>query len=412
MPKKPKLSLNLNDINNGAGLQNTIVDTVKILEEHTMPSSVEPRSYKRISYKKIKSSPLNDYPIEELEEMENLLLKYGLLEPFSVHYDEDKDLYMLESGDRRFHALNNLFQRFENTDETASSIDIDLYQNNLHSLYVDGIYCMVENGPHDDDSVKARIIVHNETNRPFDILRTASKINELSEIYFRQNEKLPNGQKINVNEKIAAELKGRYTVRQIIRYKNFDKLIDELKNIVIEHNMSISEISTYHTLTEQEQEVLAEYISQYHIPGTKMELPSREELREIVSSALTENTKEYTPPVESAGEEKVPDTDLSVAPINGHQPDQQSEPEPIPDVDTLKANAVKKIQEVKSKKDSKINDAAQSIDKKAQQLEKAVFSYIADETEIDLDLENLVRELTSAIQTLTSIKSFLENQGN
>lgn len=412
MPKKPKLSLNLNDINNGAGLQNTIVDTVKILEEHTMPSSVEPRSYKRISYKKIKSSPLNDYPIEELEEMENLLLKYGLLEPFSVHYDEDKDLYMLESGDRRFHALNNLFQRFENTDETASSIDIDLYQNNLHSLYVDGIYCMVENGPHDDDSVKARIIVHNETNRPFDILRTASKINELSEIYFRQNEKLPNGQKINVNEKIAAELKGRYTVRQIIRYKNFDKLIDELKNIVIEHNMSISEISTYHTLTEQEQEVLAGYISQYHIPGTKMELPSREELREIVSSALTENTKEYTPPVESAGEEKVPDTDLSVAPINGHQPDQQSEPEPIPDVDTLKANAVKKIQEVKSKKDSKINDAAQSIDKKAQQLEKAVFSYIADETEIDLDLENLVRELTSAIQTLTSIKSFLENQGN
>lgn len=46
---------------------------------------------------------------------------------------------------------------------------------------------MVEKGDTDRDSVRARIIVHNESVRPFDALRTAEKINELAEIYTRQN---------------------------------------------------------------------------------------------------------------------------------------------------------------------------------------------------------------------------------
>ncbi len=425
MSKRPRLSLNFNELNNGAGLQDTIMDTVKILEEHTPPAAAEPRSYKRIPYQKIISSPLNDYPIDGLDELENLLLKYGLLEPFSVHYDEEHDLYILESGDRRFHALGNLFNLYENTDEPPAGAETELYRNNLHGLYVNGIYCMIENGPCDDDSVKARIIIHNETSRPFDIMRTASKINELSGIYSRQNAALPKDQRVNVNKKIESDLKGRYTVRQLIRYKNFDKLIDELKNAVIDHNISVSEISTYHTLSPDEQSVLAEYIKQYHVPGSKIELPSREELQQIVSSSLKENSQAPVPSAEPEPKEisEILPEDSSAVSDSESLPEQPQQDEPQPelqpqqpfeqsdkDMDALKADAVKRIQETKGRKDSKIIDAAHSIGKKAQQLEKAIFSYIADESEMNLNLENLVKELDSAVLALTSIKSFLENQ--
>lgn len=53
--------------------------------------------------------------------------------------------------------------------------------------------------------------------------------------------------------------------------------------------MSISEISTYHTLTVDEQALLTHYIKQYHIPGEKLTLPSIEEIRDMVDWTTESN---------------------------------------------------------------------------------------------------------------------------
>lgn len=397
-----KMKLNLDGLNGDNSLKNSVIDTLNNIEkkEISAPSVEEPRSFKKISHKKIVSSKLNDYPIENIPEAEDLLLKYGLLEPFGVNYDEDSDTYELESGDRRFHALKNLFDKFENSVE--DSPEKELYMTNIHCLYIDGIPCMVENGSRARDDVRARIIVHNESTRPFDAMRTAGKINELAQIYTRQNNMLPKNQRINVNEKIAEELKGRYTVRQIIRYKNFDKLIDELKNVIIQHDMSISEISTYHTLSEEEQSVLAQYINTYHETGKKLELPTIEEIKEIVTSIIPKDTKEDGNIHDEYSNEEVSTQDTPDCQHSTSTEDNNY-------LEELKATAAKKIKESKNKKDNKINDTIISIQKKSIQLEKAIYSYIEEEdTELQIDIEQLSKDIESAIGTLTYIKSTLE----
>lgn len=419
---KPKMSLNLNlnGLNNDSGLKNTVVQTIQNIEQKDKSSHLsEPRTYKRISYKKIYSSKLNDYPIDNIPEAEGLLLMYGLLEPFSVNYDEDVDMYELESGDRRFHALQNLFDRYENNDE--ESPEQKLYMQNVHCLYTEGIYCMVENGSRDRDSVRERIIAHNETNRPFDAMRTSSRISELADIYTRRNQLLPSHDRFNVNEKIAEILKNKYTVRQIIRYKNFDKLTDELKHIIIKHDMSVSEISTYHSLTEEEQSVLAKYIDMYHENGKKLELPTMDEIRNIVSSIII-----HQPQIE---DDKTVQQELLLDSLDSLTSDIMSLPEevlkdektitPAPEskamdknnLEQLKAVAAQKIKEGRSKKDKKIADAMLAIQKKSLSLEKTLYAYIDEETdELQLDIPQLINDIDSTISTLMSIKNSLKTE--
>lgn len=377
----------------GLGSLNLPADTE---ESHSSASDTTPRAFKKISFQKIRSSDLNDYPINNIDEMEQLLLQYGLLTPLNVYYIEDNDIYELESGDRRFHALKKLFQRYENdADANKDTVEYKLYMKNLHLLYVNGIDCMVEKGETDRDSVRARIIVHNESVRPFDALRTAEKINELAEIYGRQNKNLPKEQRFNVNQRIADDLKGKYTVRQIIRYKNFDSLISELKEVVINHGMSISEISTYHSLSEEEQSLLAHYIKQYHVPGEKLTLPSIDEIRDLVD--WTTDNRDSSDIQESNDESGISET----------EEEKKSSPAENENLEEMKKNAVKKLKESKDKKDDKIQSTALAIQKKTKQLERDFYNYVTDSDQIDLDLTSFVKDLESTIETLSNLKNYV-----
>lgn len=409
MAKKPKFDMSaLTSSASGVDLKSSIMESMNKLnnpnETAVSDDIYEPRSFKRITYKKLYSSELNDYPIELIEEKEYLLLKYGLLEPFNVNYDEDTDRYEVESGDRRFHALQNLFERFENTSEPSP--EKELYMQNVHTLYVYGIYCMVEHGSRDRDAVKERTIIHNETTRPFDPIRTTRKIAELAEIYARQNELLPKEQRFNVNEKIAMSLKGRYTTRHIIRLKNFDSLIDELKNVVVQNNINIAEISKYHTLTTSEQLTLAQYINNCVEQGIPVVLPSIEELQKAISETVNDIPELPEEPVAAASSnaeisEPIPPDDI---------PSQDTEPaeEKSSGIEDIKAIAAQKIIASKNKKETKIKDNISVLHKKTGQLEKAVYSYIAESQEdSELDIEQIISDIDVILNNLTALKNTL-----
>lgn len=412
MEKKPRLKLDMNKLTSGLSIQ----DTMKGIEDSAPQKTADDlRIFKKIHYKKLKSSPLNDYPMENLEEMEHLLLSYGLLEPLSVNYIEDEDMYEIESGDRRFHSLLHLFECYE-TENAADSRMKELYDKNVHTLYENGIYCIVENGPMDTDSKRSRIIIHNETSRPFDPIRTSSRLAELSEIYSRQNQELPASERVNVNQRISQELNGRYGIRQIIRYKNFDSLTDELKKAAVKYNMSISQISTYHNLTEEEQSVLAQYIEEYAPLGKLKELPAPEDIKSITA----ETHKEI--------ESEMANKDISLpsdalAPIENCQPPCENT-EACPDtccpssadnsdsLQDLKIRAAKKIIENKDKKETKIKNTINGLQKKSEQFEKAVLSYITDlpESEPDtsqLDKGQVIDSIELIVEKLNSIKETL-----
>ena len=80
----------------------------------------------------------------------------------------------------------------------------------------------LKKGDTDRDSVRARIIVHNESVRPLMPCAPPKRLMNLPKFIL---DKIKTYRKNNVstsNQRIADDLKGKYTVRQIIRYKNFD----------------------------------------------------------------------------------------------------------------------------------------------------------------------------------------------
>lgn len=410
MEKKPRLKLDMNKLTSGLSIQ----DTMKGMDSPSPQKTADDlRIFKKIHYKKLKSSPLNDYPMENLEEMEHLLLSYGLLEPLSVNYIEDEDMYEIESGDRRFHSLLHLFEYYE-TEAAVDSRMKELYDKNIHTLYENGIYCIVENGPMDTDSKRSRIIIHNETSRPFDPIRTSSRLAELSEIYSRQNQELPASERVNVNQRISQELNGRYGIRQIIRYKNFDSLTDELKKSAIKHNMSISQISTYHNLTKEEQSVLTQYIEEYAPLGKLKELPTPEDIKSITAETHKEIESEMTNKDSLPSDSPNPIENYHPPYENTEAPDTSSQasadnPNSLQD---LKKRAAKKIIENKDKKETKIKNTIDDLQKKSVQFEKAVLSYITDLPEPEpetaqLDKNQVIDSIELIVKKLNSIKETL-----
>lgn len=394
MASKPKFNLDLNRITSGINLKETIDNIDTADNDRLQNPAEEERTFKKVPFRKLKSSKLNDYPIIAVDEMAHLLLAHGLLEPLNVSYVEDEDTYEIESGDRRFHALQNLYTKYEENGEQENR---DLYQKNVQPLFLKGIPCMVENGLQDDDSKRIRIIIHNETNRPFDPIRTSNRLAELAAIYTRQNSTLPAKERININKQIAADLNGRYSVRQIIRYKNFDSLIDELKQVVIKHDMNIAEISNYHTLSSFGQSILAKHIEECYQSGKDVVLPSMEEISSLVpeieeSSAVQ---PEFELPPDAADSKQ-----SQPAPVSTAVSENTNE------ISELKSIAVKKILESKDKKDAKLEATIKSLKKNASQLEKVVSVYLNEDRNTNLH-SSVLKDIESISDTLTAIKNTL-----
>ena len=383
---KRKFNIDLNKITSGIDLK----DTVKSLTESEKTSENDRqklRTYKEISFQKLKSSPLNDYPIIAVEEMENLILAYGLLEPLNVIYVEEEDTYEIESGDRRFHALQNLYQKYE---KENLETDRELYESNVHLLFVKGIPCMVENSSSSEDDRRARIIIHNESNRPFDPIRTSARLAELATIYTKQNSDLPpNSKKINVNERIAQELNGRYSVRQIIRYKNFDALAENLKDVAVKYELNLSAISNYHTLNDFEQSVLAKYIDECYSAGKRIDLPTIAEIKDIVNDTMSPSTEQES------------SSDMMSL-------DKEQESSSDTDLNFLKDRAAKKILEHKDKKENKVKDTLADLLKKTSILEKAVVILKGTEAS-DSDLDDIISDIDEITGRLDAIKTSIHN---
>lgn len=396
MAAKRKLNLDLDKITSGLDLKNT-VQKVDATDNPKTDEIQELRTFKKVQFKKLKSSPLNDYPIVDVEEMENLLLAYGLLEPLSVSYIEDEDTYEIESGDRRFHALQNLYTKYESENETENRA---LYEKNIKPIFVNGIHCMIENGAQDKDSKRTRIIIHNESHRPFDPIRTSARLVELAQIYSRQNSALPSGERINVNEKIAKDLNGKYGVRQIIRYKNFDSLIEPLKNVAVKYDMNIATMSTYHTLSELEQSVLAKYIEDGSSADNMVKLPSIDEIKSIVAeqsdSGREDSEISHSEPsnIEAATNEVEATTD----PLPSG---------PMDPLSSLKDRAAKKILEEMDKRENKIKTTLDTLQKKTIQLEKIISSMTEDDADTQ-DVDQIIAHIDNITAKLNTLKSSLQ----
>ncbi len=98
----------------------------------------KPKS-QNIDIEDIIKNPKNKYEITNIDELANSILNDGLYRPLEV-YKTDDDLYMLLGGERRFTALQKLYQE--------GLIDSD-------------IPCLIYNSPNDDISERLQLITSN-----------------------------------------------------------------------------------------------------------------------------------------------------------------------------------------------------------------------------------------------------------
>lgn len=255
--------------------------------------------YKIIPRHQIRMNKKNDYPLDEIDKLKDLLLHWGVLQDILVIYSTEEDIYIIEAGHRRVTALDALIQEYQNWTGNSEDPDYLLYQKNIMP-YENGYVCkVIERLPEDIDydaevdlehlsekviDSEIRLIITNEGGRTISPATRARNIRRLDELYKRKNMGKPRSEKLNINATIAEQFS--MTERQVINYKNTEKLIPELAELFEHGKISLKNAATYSALGETQQLEIAENISAGN-PNTLDHTTSRKEVSK--SSALNKN---------------------------------------------------------------------------------------------------------------------------
>lgn len=242
----------------------------------------------------------NFYPMEEIEKLAESILDIGLLHNLDVSYDENKDLYVIDAGERRTRAIDMLLERFENYEDKESE-DYKKYLYNVDP-FRKGYPAKVSTGYSklqirddmeeevakelDDIATQLRLRVSNELGREYDPVRTKKAMDDIVKLKQRRNEILGNNKKIT-NKEIAEEL--NISDRMVQKYKAIDKLIPELQEVFREHGITLTDGANYANLNEDEQRQILEL---YKAGGNKKEVETLYNQLNMVRNEIKQKDKQ------------------------------------------------------------------------------------------------------------------------
>jgi ParB-like nuclease domain. len=262
MPK-PKFNFNPSDksvINNLNAENDLKIGNIK--ENREKEKQIIPFNFKVIPIEKLELHTDNDFPQEGIERLGNSILENGLLHNLEVAYDEERDKYILESGERRYRAIKWLIDKFE-VYEDKDNEQYNLYKENVQGFRL-GLPANVKRDYEAGNELteinsELRLIAANVEARD-DKSSRLRNIQKQIKLLERKNELLKPNEKINVAKIIAEE--NKISERQVIKYKNVINLIPELQNALKEGNITLNEGSNYARLSEEEQYELFKLIEE------------------------------------------------------------------------------------------------------------------------------------------------------
>lgn len=282
---------------------NNIIRDTKELEDRILKA--EDKQDKEFNFKfilgrKIRANQKNNYPMEDIEQLENSILTNGLQHNLVVLYSLEENMYILESGERRKIALDNLVQRYAKWEGDFEDPWYLLYKKNV-AHYEKGYPCKVSDNlginvyydkEYDSEEVpdqildsEIRLIIANEDVRVLDPNRRTKNIARLIELYQTKNSKRPKTQQINIYEKIAEDL--GLSRRQVYKYGTIsNKLQDSLKKEFEANNITVNDAEKLANLPNGVQNKVAVSIQEGHTPSSN-------EIDELVKDKkrLEENLK-------------------------------------------------------------------------------------------------------------------------
>ena len=230
-----------------------------------------PFNFKRIPREKIIFNEKNDFSMENIEELANSLLKNGLEHNLTGHYDDDRDLYILESGERRIRALDLLNSKFGsvariNELPESEQENFVLFRSNILPLLTEGIPFKVnsfskehnnENGNRlDEIRSELRKYATNLDVRQFTPKERSEYISKVKKL-LEEEASLLGKNKVTKDE--IADAIG-ISRRQLHKYELLDSLIPRFKELFENKKLRIEAVSTLSGLTEEEQQAICNRI--------------------------------------------------------------------------------------------------------------------------------------------------------
>ena len=104
----------------------------KIVTKLEEPSVSMPFNFKFIARDQIEFNSNNNFAQKDIDKLADSILHLGLIHNLEATYDEEKDKYILDSGERRTRALDLLFERFsEDNIQNESDNLIALFNKNI-----------------------------------------------------------------------------------------------------------------------------------------------------------------------------------------------------------------------------------------------------------------------------------------
>lgn len=263
-------------------------DLQEIVERLNEKKNSVPFNLKIIPRSRIVFNEMNDYEQVDIEKLAEGILHFGLIHNLEGYYDEENDVYVIESGERRTRAIDYLLDKFRDYEDVESQEYKDFLENvkGFEAGYPINVkkykYTEKEDMSELDliDS-EIRLMDANELVRPNNPQDKYKRVSRRAELIERRNALLPYKERVNVNKEVGAML--GMTERQVQKYKGIDNLIPELRDEFLSNNITLAEGANYSTLTEEEQQTILTLIQE----GKKVSTEDIKKLKEEKDAAQT-----------------------------------------------------------------------------------------------------------------------------
>lgn len=80
-----------------------------------------------VPYEKLRERAINDFSDTDISSLAESIREYGLINPLSVVYHPDEDVYIISAGHRRYKAIGSLREQFPH-DDRFKTVDCAVYE--------------------------------------------------------------------------------------------------------------------------------------------------------------------------------------------------------------------------------------------------------------------------------------------
>lgn len=225
-------------------------------------------NFKFIPREKIQFNPNNDFEMNNIEELADSLLNIGMQHNLGAFYDDDRDCYILESGERRLRACDLLYER-HGKDGIENDEQYEHYVINIKPFFDKGFPVNVKKAKYQEENserqhldqvdselrkYKVNIDVRELT--PQDRAEYIQKVKKL----MQEKNKILHGEEAAAPTKAEIAMAVGTSERQLRKYDALDNLIPALRKEFQAGNISINKVPGIAALPEEEQMIFLDLL--------------------------------------------------------------------------------------------------------------------------------------------------------